>query len=121
MQLFTVPPWIPAPVTGSPSSGSQHTTTFGALAVKDKLPDTTQLETTAVVASHHTPPPESATPCVTVKPEMLASLVRYTQRLDPPASIIVNCGPLTLRKINGLPTTTLLYVPLVTTASSPAT
>src|SRR5436305_2936811 len=73
---------------------------------KDKLPDTTQLETIAFVDSHHTPPPEWANPLVKVKPERLAPLVKYTHRFEWPPSIVVDCGPLMLRRVSGLSSAT---------------
>src|ERR1043166_6579775 len=47
------------------------------------------------------PAPLGATPWVKVKPERLAPLVKYAHR-QPPPSIAVNRGPLTLRTLNGL-------------------
>jgi hypothetical protein len=69
---------------------------------------------------------------VKVKPERLAPLAKYTHRADRPPSTLVNCGPLTLRRLSGLftatrfvfPSTTrspAVYIPLVTKTSSPAT
>ena len=43
-------------------------------------------------------------------PERLAALVvKTTQLTDPPPSILVNCGPLTLRRLSSLSTVTRLY------------
>src|SRR6266567_554847 len=58
----------------------------------------------------YTPPPaelSSPRPCgrkplVTVKPERLAPVVKYTQRFKLPPSIAVDCGPLTPRSVSGL-------------------
>src|SRR5262245_58841648 len=89
------------------------------------------------VDSHQIPPPypgkvfQSVRPLVRVKPEMLAPLVRYTQRPGP--WMKVNWGPFTLRTPKGLSTATRLvvvsgtarppaaYTPLVTRTSSPPT
>ena len=80
---------------------------------KDELPDTTQLKATAFVDAHHSPPPPSwARPLVKVNPERLAQLVKYTHRTTPHPSIMVDCGPLTLRSVTGLSTTTRFVVVL---------
>ena len=77
--------------------------------LKTELPTTTLLETIAVCDAQKTPPPEPLTNAlVNVNPDRLAPVVKYTQRFEWPPSIIVNCGPLTLRRFSGLSTITLL-------------
>src|SRR5438552_2964672 len=54
------------------------------------------------------PPPKLADPCVKLKPERLASSAKYTHPFDRPPSITVNSGPLILRRLSGISTTTRL-------------
>src|SRR5260370_4165314 len=50
-------------------------------------------------------------PLVKVSPDRAARLARYTQRPDRPPSIIVTCGPLTLRTVRSLSITNRLGAP----------
>src|SRR4030095_12316001 len=103
MQLFSVPPYTPPAIAGEPIIRQQE---IGPPSEKVELPDTKQLEATAFVDSHDSPPPEWARPWVKVKPAKLAPLVKYAQRMAPPPSMMVDCGPLTLRNVSGLSTAT---------------
>src|SRR5437773_5875514 len=132
MQLFSVPPYAPPPP------------------LEAALPVSTQLDTTAFVDSHNTPPPLCSrrlspvlrvAPLVRVKPTSAAPLVRYTHRiaLSPvvvPGTweprITVTAAPLTLCTVTALSTATrfviapnttrppVSYTPLVTSTSAPA-
>src|SRR5438094_5235939 len=116
-----------------------------------ELPVSTQLDTTALEGSHHTPPPDRShrtspellvAPFVKVKPISAAPSARYTQRTAPSPLVVpgtwkpritVTAAPLTLCTVTALstatrfaisPTTTrspVSYTPLVTRIWSPAT
>src|SRR5256885_5442556 len=93
VQLFSVPPYAPPP----------------KLLEEAMLPEIVQLETMLVVSSQKIPPPLLfMSPLVRVKPDRMALLANDTHRALFCPSINVNCGPLTLRKISCLSTTTRL-------------
>src|SRR6266576_2893693 len=94
-----------------------------------ELPVSTQLDTTGLADSHHTPPPLCSlglspelrvAPLVRVKPTSAAPLVKYTHRiaLSPlvvPGTlkpwITVTAAPLTLCTVTALSTATRVAIP----------
>src|SRR6185503_14328362 len=74
VQLFRVTPYAPPPCI---TKGSR-------LSATRWLPVITQLETTGLPEKQATPPPQKSmeNPLVKVKPERLASFVKYTHRTE---------------------------------------